>query len=449
MAVADLKNKARDAFRRKRYDLSVEMYLEALRFDASDAETVEGFFQAAKKARETKGKSLFGGMLSKVSLGSSRDPLKRMASCFRGLAKNPENKALLLALGEAAGDAGADETAISAYKHATEVDDQDAEAWKRLGEFQGRRGRIQEAIDALGRAVELRPRDQEAIKLRKNLAAEGALKLSGFETAKSSRELIKDKDAVRELEMESRMQLTKEHATSEIEKARQEIEREPTNSRLHVRLGDLILQTGDDDAAVASFEEALRLDPRNFDLAVRIGDMRLRKLEGVLKRARKALEATPDDAEKKAAGEAAFQAFLEARLEEYGRRVQEHPLDLAERFRLGHALLEAGRVDEAAAEFQQTVRDPNRKTESLLMLAECFEKKKLIGLAVKKLEEALGEFPSLTSPRSKEVHYAYADLLERKGDKQKARDVFEQIYEVDITYRDVSQRLDALTEAEA
>jgi len=82
MAVADLKTKARDAFRRRNYDLAIEMYLEALRFEANDPEMVDGFFQAARKAREMKGKTLFGGMFSKVSVSTSRDPAKRMAACI-------------------------------------------------------------------------------------------------------------------------------------------------------------------------------------------------------------------------------------------------------------------------------------------------------------------------------------------------------------------------------
>jgi tetratricopeptide (TPR) repeat protein len=180
-------------------------------------------------------------------------------------------------------------------------------------------------------------------------------------------------------------------------------------------------------------------------MSVRLGDLKLRILEDKARKANEEMKASPGDESLKSRREQSFRALLDGRLEEYGRRVREHPLDLAERFRLGRTLLHAGRVDEAAAEFQQTVRDPNRKTDSLLLLAECFEKKNLGSLALKKLEEALGDFPSLASPRAKDVHYAYADLLERQGEKEKAREIFEQIFEVDITYRDVSKRLEALT----
>jgi tetratricopeptide (TPR) repeat protein len=444
MGVADLRNKAKDAFRRKNYDHAIEVYLEALQFEPDHRETIEGFFQAAKKAREGKGKGLFGGMLSRVSAGASRDPRKRIAACLRGLAKSPGDKGLLMDLGDAAAGAEIFEVAIVAYHHAAEADPEDNLAWKRLGEMLGKKGRIQEALDALSNAVRIDPKDQEAIKLRKNLAAEGALKIAGYETARSSRDLMKDKDQAQRLETEQRIQFTPEHAAAEIQKGRAEAEKDPTNPRIRVRLGELHLQRGEETEAVAEFEEALRLDPRNFDLSVRIGDLRLGVLQREAEEAKRALDTDPGSAEARARRDAAFRALLEGRLEEYGRRVKEHPLDLAERFRLGRTLLQAGRVDDAAAEFQMTVRDPSRKTDSLLLLAQCFERKNLIGLAVKKVEEAVADYPSLATPRAKDVHYAHADLLERQGDRAKAREIFERIFEVDITYRDVAKRLEAL-----
>ena len=441
MAVSDLKNKAREAFKRKRYELAVEAYLEYLKFEPDDEEAVEGFFQAAIKDRETKGKSMFGGMLSKVSAGSSKDPKKRINACLRALAKKPGDKKTLMALGQAAMDANAFQAGVVAYKRAAEADTEDAEPWKKLGEALGRRGRIQEALDALSRAVSVSPRDQEAIKLRKNLAAEGALKLSGYESAKSSRDLIKDKDVAERLEMEERIQLTPEHAATEIEKVQASIAEDPENSRLHVKLADLLLQKGDEAGTRASLEEALRLDPGNYDLSVRIGDLQLGKLTAAFKAAKESLEASPDDASVQEAHDAARDALTQASLEEYGRRVKEHPLDLGERFRLGRWLLQAGQVDAALAEFQQTVRDPNRKVDSLVLQAQCFEKKSIVNLAVKKLEEAIKEFPTLTSPKAKDVFYRYAALLESKGDVDEARAIWERIVEEDASYRDVLARL--------
>ncbi len=440
MAISDLKQKAKEAFRRKRYEMAVEAYTEYLKFEADDEEAMDGFFQAATKAREGKGKSLFGG---KLSMGvSGKDPKKRIASALRSLAKTPTNKSVLMALGDAAMEINAFQAGIVAYKRAADADPEDNLAWKRLGEALGRQGRIREALDALGEAVRIKPRDQEALKLRKNLAAEGALKQTGFETAKSSRELIKDKGVAQELEMEARMQLTPEHAASEIDKVREEIAANDDDSRLHVRLADLLLQKNDNDGAIEALEKAYSLDPENYELSVRLGDLKLAPLRSA---ARKAKADAQADNGLMDTYKAAMAKLTEAALVEYGRRVKEHPTDMNERFRLGQYLLEAGRVDEALAEFQQTVREPQRKVDSLKLQARCFQEKNILNLALKKLEEAVGEFPTMTSPKAKAVYYDYGDLLEKAEKKDEAKGIFEKIVEEDAGYRDSLDRLSRLS----
>ena len=104
-----------------------------------------------------------------------------------------------------------------------------------------------------------------------------------------------------------------------------------------------------------------------------------------------------------------------------------------------------GSRDEALAEFQQTVRDPNLKVRSLRFQAKCFESKGILNLAAKKLEEAAQSFPGLNTPAAKEVHYDLADLLARMDRGPEARDIFERIVEEDASYRDVLQRLSDLS----
>ena len=121
--------------------------------------------------------------------------------------------------------------------------------------------------------------------------------------------------------------------------------------------------------------------------------------------------------------------------------MQEHPTDLAERYKLGATLLMGGRLDEAIGEFQKTVQDPRRKTDSLLKLGECFERKNMLDLAAKTIAKAAEDFPTPTSDRAKEITFRLAELHERRGAKDEARRELMKIYEVDIGYRDVTERL--------
>ena len=230
MAVADLKTKARDALRRRQYDLAIEMYLEALRFEPNDPRRWTGSSRRRARPARAEGQGLFGGMLQQASIGATRDPDKRIAACFRGLAKNPDDKGLLLSPGEAAGG-GAEETAVLAYKRATEVDPRRRRSLEAAGRLPRPPRPHQGGPRRPGRGRPPRPPDQESLKLRKNLAAEGALQVGRYDRATSSRELMKDQDEARRLESEARLQLTTEHAAQEIEGANAEIAAEPQNSQ--------------------------------------------------------------------------------------------------------------------------------------------------------------------------------------------------------------------------
>ena len=431
MGVADFKAKARDAFKRKNYDLAVEIYVEAIQLDPDDAETYEGFLQAADKRREGKGKSMFGGM-GRLGIASVRDPVKKIVAAARHLAKNPADKDAWFALGEAGEAAGLLNAAQFGFKTAAKLDPEDNGAWKRLGAALYRQGKIKEASDAYGEAVRIDAKDQEA------------LKMGGYESAKSSRDLIKDKEVAGRLERDQRLQLTEQDATDEVARLRADIDKNPAASaRTRQRLADVLQQKGDVAGALRELEEAVKLDPANFDLSVRVGDLRLEPLERAFVAARDAYRAA-QTAETEQALAAARSRLVDARMTEYSRRVREHPTDLNERHRLGLVLLMAGRLDEAIGEFQKSVQDPRKKVEALLRLADCFEKKSLLDLAVKQVAKAAEDFPSLANEKAKEIVYRLAELHERRGDKPEALREFTRIYEVDISYRDVSAKVAAL-----
>jgi tetratricopeptide (TPR) repeat protein len=445
MSVHDLKAKAREAFKRKNYDGAVDIYIEAIQFAPNDAELFEGLQQAAEKRKEGKGRSLFGGALGAVSIKTTRDPMKRLIACARFLANNPGHKDVAMTLGDAAEAAGHIEAAVYGFRTASKADPDDNVAWKRLGALLYRLGRIKEAMDAYGEAVRIDPKDQEALKMRKNLAAEGALKMGGYETAKSSRDLIRDKEVAGKLERDTRLQMTAQDASDEAVRLRADIEKNPAGSaRTRIRLAEVLQQKGDVDGSLVELEEAAKLDPANYDLSVRIADIKLGRVQDAFNAAKARFEAARDDAGARQGFEDARKRLVDARLAEYGRRVKDHPTDLAERYRFGATLQMAGRLDEAIGEFQQTVRDPRRKTDSLLRLGECFERKQMLDLAAKKLQEAAADFPALTTDRAKEVTYRLAELHERRGAKEEARREYMRIYEVDIGFRDVAQKVTAL-----
>ena len=193
MGVAELKTKARDSFKRKNYDHAVEIYLEAFQYALDDLDLIEGFHQAASKAREGKGKGMFGG-LGRAALAATRDPEKRLVACLRHLAKHPEDKGGWMEFGSSA------RTPSSSTPPCTASGRGQARPGGQPGLEAARLGALPPGQDqggerGLRRGRAHRPEGPGSLKMRKNLAAEGALKRAGYETAKSSRDLIKNKEA--------------------------------------------------------------------------------------------------------------------------------------------------------------------------------------------------------------------------------------------------------------
>jgi tetratricopeptide (TPR) repeat protein len=126
--------------------------------------------------------------------------------------------------------------------------------------------------------------------------------------------------------------------------------------------------------------------------------------------------------------------------------VASHPTDLAFRGALAGFLEETGDMDGAIAEYQHAVKDPRRRPEALGGLGRCFLAKGMYDLAAKQLERALSE-AGQGGDRRKSLLYDLATVLEKSGSPAKAKEYLAQIYEVDIGYRDVAERMERLGRA--
>ena len=190
------------------------------------------------------------------------------------------------------------------------------------------------------------------------------------------------------------------------------------------------------DEAEETWGLVLEADSTDFDARVKLGDLRISRTQRALLTA----EAAKDEAEV----ERLERHLLDTQIMEYRTRVAEHPTDLGLRHQLGQALLKAGDVDDAIGEFQKAVKDPRKRFEALSFLGECFLQKELFDLAARQLEKALAESPGLNSEQGKRVVYNLGLLHEKQGDVPAARERYLSIYEVDVSYRDVSKKVTEL-----
>jgi tetratricopeptide (TPR) repeat protein len=113
---------------------------------------------------------------------------------------------------------------------------------------------------------------------------------------------------------------------------------------------------------------------------------------------------------------------------------------------LGVAFKEMGLLDEAIAEFQKALRAPGRRVRTYEALGQCFMEKQQLSVALTILQRALSE-PGVADDQLVGVLYllGYAsEALQRRDD---AAGYYQRVFAVDIQFRDVADRLNALDKA--
>jgi tetratricopeptide (TPR) repeat protein len=442
MHAQKLVEKARDAADRKAWDHAIEFYLQALDLDPDHLEAREGIRKAELAKYEayypSAGSRFFatvGARLSASIAGISKNHEGRMKALERVLTKDPKDIKSGLAVGEAAAAAGHRNAALAAFRGVLMVDPKNLDAWKGAGRSLCALGEAREALTAFEEAAKIDPRDQEANRMRKNLAAEVSITKTGIDRSGHSREKLRDGEETDRLEQDARMVRTEDEIQAAVARLEGEVEKNPDDPKIIAELANRLSALKDYDRAIAMYEKAYSLQPTNFDLREKAGDLKISRFDRDIRQAREG--GNEADAERLAEERLAFV------VDEYRARVKDHPTDLVLHFQLGKALYESGDYDGAIAEFQQTNRDPRRKIESLTMLGKCFLNKGMFDLAENQLRKAIEEMPGM-SDRSKDILYSLGQLKEKQGKPGDALAEYKKIYEVDISFKDVAERMETL-----
>lgn len=123
--------------------------------------------------------------------------------------------------------------------------------------------------------------------------------------------------------------------------------------------------------------------------------------------------------------------------------------DIENHYNMGVAFKEMGLYDEAIGEFQKAFKGaehlPNYSNfiPCCTLLAHCFLEKHLPGLAVQWLEKAL-KAPGVDGEAEMALLYEIGSAHEVAGQNDKALESFMRVYAMNIDYRDVADRIQAL-----
>lgn len=432
--------KAEEATRRRNYDFAVELYHQLLELDPDQGEARAGLRRVLKKRHEAKKGGKFLRALSgagPLTMAKTLRKTGRTEACIKALeqylATNPMDVDANLMLGEVLESGEYFKSARAVYEFLAEIAPKNPTGLKRAGAMMAATGEPFKALEYYERALEADPRDQEAIKARKNLAAETALQGGKFESSRHSREQIKDKEQAQQLERSQRLHKSDDELKAELEHLETAYAESPSDPDLMIRMADAHERLRDYEAALDLIERACDYRKGSFELMDRRSVLRAKVLKKQISRADK-----DGDAAEAGRLEGELKRFQEEDLREL---VRQRPGDAALRVRLGKLLLRNENPDAALSELQKAVEDPRQQREALFLLGQAFQKKGFLDLARKNYERAL-EGTSGQDERAKEILYGLGAIAEAEGEHADARAFYARIFEVDIGFRDVAEKME-------
>ncbi len=115
---------------------------------------------------------------------------------------------------------------------------------------------------------------------------------------------------------------------------------------------------------------------------------------------------------------------------------------------LGVAYKEMGLLDEAISEFQKALRGTSERTRAFEALGHCFIEKGQLPVAATIMMRALSE-PGVRDESLVGVLYLLGTIAEEQGQFADAKKYYERVFSVDIQFRDVGDRLNAVEQRQS
>lgn len=446
--------KAQEAFDKRNYDFAVDLARQVLEMDQGHPKARHILRLSQTKKCEAVGArpsaiaaylSGFIPFFKVLTFKLLNKPDKVLVAAEDFINRNPYDIGIRSKLGDALMQLNYLESAINEFEGLVQIDSKRLHILKSLGRLYLLTKNGKKAHQYYQTVLGINPNDMDAPRALKDIAALSTMSEGGWAGAKSSRDLIKDKQLATNLERES--QMVKDSEIGEEVKHLNDLISQnpdsPDNVKNLKKLAELYQRQSNYASAIDTYRKASELNPADGALKMKTGDVKLLMLDDRVKQAQQKLQVKPQDTALKQELQKARQEKRQFQIEEYRRRVQAHPTDMTLRFQLGAALYAGGLTDEAIAEFQNSVRDPKRKVDSLTYLGKCFMVKKIYDMAISQFSKALeGGLPTLH--QTKDIHYNLGMSYESARNTEQAINEYKKIIEIDINYKDTMKRIEQL-----
>ena len=418
-----------------------------------------GFIDARDTLRKMERKSLsqmgfFKKMTSGIKAGSIATKGKAMLSARKAesamrmaedaLAANLSSLPALNLLAQAAAELDAGFITVEALEIAAEFNPKNHNVLDWLARAYAENKQGVKSLQIRQQISQMDPGNLDKQQAVRAAAALATMEKGNWEDEQSDyRKKLKDKDEAVAIEQESRIVRSVDDVQSVIDDLEQQIKDGASSAENHRKLADLYQRGGDHDKALDNYhlvvEKMGTMDPY-IDAAIEKSE---------LARLDKAIEewiaygeqGNKEEAEQNVAQiEAQKLEYRKARASE---RVRLYPNDAGLRYNLGVVCWDRGEVDEALQAFQIGQKNPSKRLLALVYLGRCFHSKGQYDMAVDQYKNALqGMIPM--NREKMDALYFLGQTYEEMGDKANAADCFKQIYQANISFRDVAARIENL-----
>lgn len=349
-------------------------------------------------------------------------------------------------LKRAAEEAGLTEIATNAMEIATRFHPKNKSALQDLADLYQKQGQAGKSITVLQKLQSMNPNSLEIQGQLKHATALAAMEDAQWETADSYRDLIKDKEKAQTLEQQERVTARDEESRDRLIKATlDKIEQGTPTAGDYRKLAELYRQNKQYDEAIDAYQKIFdvtgAVDP---GIESAITDTIREKYDAQL--AELAAEAENNPAKQEELQSQIKQIENERDkilLERMQKRVRDYPNEMQYRFELGLAYWKRNMIDEALNEFQHAQRNPQFATKARVYMAKCLSAKNLTDLAIERLQENMRDKEKVAQSVLKETLYDLASAYEKNGDTENALATWKELYNLDVNYQDVGQRLEA------
>lgn len=467
--ISKLLEKARAAAEKRNYEYAIDLYRQGAKMDPDNVacrrelraveirmckEKPPGFLEKAK---------LQGHIMKSHTMMTAKKYDSAIDAAEDALQIDPGNVRAAMALALALSTAGHKQTAIATYEDLRTVKcggDVKAlgVALKALGFAYKDAQRFKDAQEIFSELMRIDPSDRDAaVEVRNLSASQMANKIQDqTKDAKDgkggARMIQKGKDDSDRAGREAHEIRSDEELKLAIQDAKADIVKKPDDARVHAKLGDLYKRGNNYADAKKCYEDARSKESTNWMWKFKLDDLEIWKSLLELNEMAGKIKAGDNSLREQYVKSRA--KLLEYRLASFQEREKQYATDGKIRFELAGIYYDLAEVsknfglyDEAIKRYQVCWDDPKYKFDAGVRLGVAFTRKGQFELALKRVTETLAKMPEVKDMKWKELNYVKADILETSGKPSESLQTFLQIYEVDVSYKDVGKRVEKLQKA--